>query len=132
MAVGTYLRFVLLLCVIGAALFAIGYGPTRKMSGPYAASAMLTGGGLSFLASVVGSIPLVLMGAKGALVGSTGALTSMLLRLFLVLGGCLGIVVVDPSHLNATLIWVGLSYLGFLCADVFLALSGIDQNQGLV
>ncbi|MEE8368873.1 MAG: hypothetical protein V3S30_11225 [Thermoanaerobaculia bacterium] len=130
MAVGPYLRFVLLLCVIGLAMFAIGYLPTRKMIGPKAVSAILTGGGLSFFASMIGSVPVALMSAQGAQAGSTGALTSMLLRLFLVLGGSLGIAIVAPAHLNAILIWVGLSYLGFLFADVFFALSGIDQHQG--
>ena len=130
MAVGSYLRFVLLLCVIGLALFAIGYLPTRKMIGPNAVSAMLTGGGLSFLASIVGSVPVALMGSSGAQAGSTGALTSMLLRLFLVLGGSLGIAIVGPAQLNAILVWVGLSYLAFLFADVSFALSGIANHQG--
>ena len=130
MTVGTYLRFVLLLCVISIAMFAVGYLPTRKMIGSNAMSAMLTGGGLSFFASIVGSVPVVLMGAKGAQAGAAGALTSMLLRLFLVLGGSLGLALVGPAQLNAILIWVGLSYLGFLFADVFLALSGLNNHQG--
>ena len=130
MTVGTYLRFVLLLCVIGISMLAVGYLPTRKMIGPSAMSVMLIGGGLSFIASVTGSVPVVLIGAKGPFAGATGALTSMLLRLFLVLGGCLCIVQLVPDQKNAILIWVGISYIGFLFADVFLALRGIDEHQG--
>jgi hypothetical protein len=54
----------------------------------------------------------------------------MMLRLFLVLGGSLVIAIIGPGQLNAILVWVGISYLGFLCADVLLALSGIDHRQG--
>jgi hypothetical protein len=100
------------------------------MIGAEAMSAMLTGGGLSFIASIIGSIPLVLMGSKGVFSASTGAYTSMMLRLFLVLGGSLVIAIIGPGQLNAILVWVGISYLGFLCADVLLALSGIDHRQG--
>ena len=119
----TYLQFALVLGGVAAILVLIGYGPTRALGGERAIRAMFLGCGLSLLASALGAIPQAL--AKGRTAAEAGNLFLMSLgvRMGVALLGALTIVLTTSTPQRPFLLWVAISYLIFLAADIPLLLT---------
>ncbi len=104
-----------------ACVSAAGYVPTVRFGGDGAVVGLLAGCGVSLFGSWVGSIPvfLALRAGRGAV---EAALGSMALRFVLVGGGAVAIALAEVVPKEPFLIWVAISYVVLLVADVMLAL----------
>ncbi len=78
-----YGKFLVLALGILALLLAVGYLPTRRLGGEAALSAMLAAAGISLLASLAGTVPIVL--ARGLHQPVSAVMGSMAIRLAVVL-----------------------------------------------
>ena len=122
-AVQLYLRLVALLLITGGALALIGWRPTGRFLGGTAGQySMLAGCGVSFLASLIGALPVVRSGQGHSAQSITVFMGSMLLRLtaagiFTVVAALQGV-----FELRPLILWVGISYLAFLPADLYISL----------
>ena len=127
-AAGTFVRFLLLALAVVIFLMAVGFVPTRRLSGDEGLVAMAVGCGISLVASVFGAIPLVL--SQGQAEGGkedpgqrlTAILMSMAVRFFVVLLMGVAAVLSDMFPKAPLLIWLGVSYLALLLADTAFAL----------
>lgn len=108
-----YWFFIGLLALAGLGLFALGWVPTRRLGGPGATAAQLSGIALGVVAGSLSCLPAALLGSKpqAAVVSALGAIG--LRFLVTVLGGAsiflLGLLPAKPL-----LVWIGISYLAFL------------------
>lgn len=117
----SYAQFVLLLTAVGAALVGIGWWIAPKFGGPKAVSAMVWGCGLSWIASIVGSLPQVFVrtveeSPSIAMLGSTT------IRMGVTLAGILVIALGTEISKPEFLLWAAASYGVFLVVDVLFAL----------
>jgi len=118
----SYLKFLLLLTGVAAALIGIGWIVTSKIGGSEAAVAgMFWGCGLSWIASVVGGLPQIFIrqpeDGPGILVlGSTA------IRMGVTLAGVLIVALGTEISTPSFLLWVALSYVVFLIVDVAFVL----------
>lgn len=116
-------RFVGLALGAAVAVALIGYLPTRRLGGEGASAAMLLGCAVSFSASVVGMLPLLLappdLAAPDRTVRSLG---SMVLRLgvLVMLGAAAALAGIVP--LRPLILWIALSHLALLGVDTLYAL----------
>ena len=126
-----YPRFLAEALAILAVLAAVGYLPTLKLGGESAIPAMLAGCGLSLVASLVGTVPLVTArdpGPERLIPMFLGAL-ALRLTAAIVLGvaaALSGLFAVAPL-----LVWMLVSHLGLLVADTRFALSFSRQPDTL-
>lgn len=117
----SYAHFVLLLVIIAALLMGPGYLVSRRLGGIEAIIAMFWGCGLSFLASAIGGLPL-LIGRRSARETGVLQLSSLAIRMGVTLFGVLAIVLGTDVSRRPFLLWVAFSYLIFLVADVAFVL----------
>ena len=127
-----YLRF--LAWVAGAAVLIalVGALPTRRLGGEEAIPAMLAGCAIGALASAAGGIPVALRrGAADPAARLAAMLTSMMLRLAVVIA--LGAVAVLSDGLERTplLLWIAISYVALLGVDVRYALRGQETGKNV-
>ena len=113
----SYAKFLLLLLGLTSLLMVLGLAATRRLGGAEAVTAMFWGCGLSLLASAVGGLPQVLGGRS---LQKSGALDlgSLALRMGITLLGLLAILLSTDISRRAFLLWVAISYLVLLIADV--------------
>ncbi len=118
----SFLKFLLLLTGVAAALIGIGWIVTPKIGGSEAAVVgMFWGCGLSWIASVVGGLPQIFIrkpeDGPGILVlGSTA------IRMGVTLAGVLIVALGTRISTPSFLLWVALSYVVFLVVDVLFVL----------
>lgn len=117
-----YLRLATLLLVTGGALVLLGWLPTRRLGGTAGLHSMLAGCGVSFLASMIGALPVIRSEEGYSAQTITIFMGSMLLRLaaaalFTFVAAIQGI-----FDLQALVLWVGISYLAFLPVDLYISL----------
>lgn len=105
--------------LIALALVAVGFVPTMRNAGGQGVSAMLAGCAVSLIGSWAGAIPLVFSGGGGAAHGANLALASMAVRIFIVAILATAVALTREFALAPLLIWVGISYMGFLIADTW-------------
>ena len=115
-----YIGFLTLLALIATGLVLVGYLATGDADGGAARQAMLAGCALSLLASIVGSLAIVTARSRG--VGPANVLGSLALRLLTVLPVAAVAAILGWVEPRSFLIWVGISYLAYLFADVRYAL----------
>lgn len=113
----SYAQFVLLLVIIAALLTGPGYFVSRRLGGEGGIIAMFWGCGLSFLASAVGGLPLLIGGRSPRETGVL-QLSSLAIRMGVTLLGVLAIVLGTEVSRKPFLLWVAFSYLIFLIVDV--------------
>lgn len=113
----SYAQFVLLLVIIAALLMGPGYFVSRRLGGADGIIAMFWGCGLSFLASAVGGLPL-LIGSRSPRETGVLQLSSLAIRMGVTLLGVLAIVLGTEVSRKPFLLWVAFSYLIFLIVDV--------------
>lgn len=118
----SYAWFVLVLLGIAAGLMAIGMPVTRRLGGGGAVVGMLWGCGLSVLASAAGALPQLVGGGTPQQVG-TLHLSSLAIRMGVTLFGVLAIVLATAVPRQPFLLWVAISYLVLLIADVYFVLT---------
>ncbi len=122
-AIRTLPRFLGLLGAIGAILLLAGYPPTRNLGGDGAVQAMVAACVVSGLGSVIGALPVALAGRQQNGSSAWLPLISLGVRLLVVLAGTLAVVLGTGVARRPFLLWVGISYLGFLIADVAYGLA---------
>ncbi len=118
-----YPRFLAEAFAILVALVAVGYLPTLNLGGESAIPAMLAGCGLSLVASLVGTVPLVTPrdpGPERLIPMFLGALALRLTAAIVLAAAAAlsGLFAVAPL-----LVWMLISHLGLLVADTRFALS---------
>lgn len=118
----SYAKFLLLLLGLTSLMVVLGFVATRRVGGAEAVTAMFWGCGLSLLASAVGGLPQVLSGRS---LQNAGALSlgSLALRMGITLLGLLAILLSTDISRRAFLLWVAISYLVLLIADVAFLLA---------
>jgi hypothetical protein len=117
-----YLRLATLLLVAGGALVLLGWLPTRRLGGTAGLQAMLAGCGVSYLASLIGALPVIRSERRHSAEDIATFMGSMLLRMtsaavLTVVAALQGIFELKPL-----ILWVGISYLAFLPVDLYLSL----------
>ena len=122
----TFQRFALLAAGIVAALWVLGYLPTRRY-GEAAVVAMFVAGLLSLVASLVGTLPFVLMRGRPAVDKVSAALGAIALRLAVVLTLAMAVILSGLVAKKALLIWVVVSHFGLLIADTIFALAEFKE-----
>lgn len=119
----SYAKFLLLLFALTLLLLALGIAATRKLGGDEAVTAMFWGCGLSLLASAFGGLPQVLSNRWPQANAGNLVLGSLTMRLGITLLGILAILLSTEIARPAFLLWVVISYLTLLIADVSFLLA---------
>lgn len=115
------LHLLALAVLLTAVMVAVGYVPTRRLGGPGAVSAMLAGCGISLVASVVGSVPIVLASRGPGQRMPPAVMLSTALRFLVVLILALSAALSGWFERAPLLVWVGISYVLLLVADTIYA-----------
>jgi hypothetical protein len=115
------LKLLALGLVIVGVIVALGYLPTKRMGGPGAVTAMLAGCAISFVASIVGSIPIVAASRGPKRQMPTAVMLSTALRFLVVLVLALSAALSGWFERAPLLIWVAISYILLLAADTVFA-----------
>lgn len=124
------LRFLVSSTAVTLGLILVGYLPSRHWAGPEAVTAMIAGCAISYLASVVGALPLLLLGPAPVERRTHRAMAGMGLRMAFAL--MLGTVVATNEVLEKApfLISLALSYLVLLVTDTRFSISRLHSPQG--
>lgn len=117
----SYVRLLLVLVGLALLLMVPGYAVTRKLGGAEAVTGMLWGCGLTFFAAAVGALPQALLSRPPQETGIL-ALGSLAIRMGITLFGALAILLVAEVPRSAFLLWVAVSYMVFLVADIIFVL----------
>ncbi len=122
---GRFLGFAVL---VTAALVALGYGLTRRLAGEEAVGAMLAGCAVGFVASLVGTIPVLLARNDPHVAAWSAAMVAMVTRLgvAIVLGVALafgGVFAAKPL-----LLWVVISHGALLVPDTLLSIKVLARR----
>lgn len=122
-----YLRFVAAALAAAGLLVLIGYWPTQRLAGSDALGAMFAGCAVSFLASVVGGLPLCFR-REGSIPIFT-AFVSMGLRLLAVV--VLGTVAALSGFfpLRPLLLWLAIAYVALLAVDTVYAVGKTQPSE---
>lgn len=99
-----------------------GFAISRKLGGEEAVAGMFWGCGLCLVAAAAGGLPQIASGGS-AQQGGTLMLSSLAIRMGLTLFGALAIVLTSEVSRTAFLLWVAVSYMVFLIADVVFVLT---------
>lgn len=127
-----YLSFLGLAGGILAALVAAGYYPTRQLGGEEAIAGMAAGCAVSLVASIISSLPVLLLRRLDAARALSLALGIIALRLVVALS--LAVALVLSGHFAAAplLIWLAIAHAGLLVADTRLTLWVVTRGRQLV
>jgi hypothetical protein len=123
-----YLRLATLLLATAGVLVLIGWRPTSSLGGIAAVHSMLAGCGVSFLASLIGALPVIGSGRGHSAQSITTLMGSMLLRVTAAAALTVVTALQGIFELKPLVLWVGISYLVFLPADVYIALRAKRAN----
>jgi len=126
----TFPRFLALALGILVVLWALGFPATRRLGGEAALPAMFVAGSSAFVASLVGTLPLLLKRGTAQVDKVPAVLASMALRLLVVVvlataAALSGLVARKPLW-----IWVAVSHAGLLVADTLFARSEMAEGSG--
>ena len=117
----SYVRLLLVLVGLALLLMVPGYVVTRKLGGAEAVVGMLWGCGLTFFAAAVGALPQALLSRPPQETGIL-ALGSLAIRMGVTLFGALAVLLATEVPRSAFLLWVAVSYMVFLVADIIFVL----------
>ncbi len=120
---GGYPGFLAALAGIGALLVAAGWMPTHRLAGESGIVAMLAANLLTLAASAISGLPLAVARRAGGGAGASGFLKALGIRFAVVVVGAAAAVAKGLVEAPAFLVWVAISYLAYLVADVRYALS---------
>lgn len=119
----SYPKFLLLLFALTLLLLVLGIASTRRLGGEEAVTAMYWGCGLSFVASAMSGLPQVMRNRWPQANAGNLVLGSLAIRLGTTLLGILAILLSTEISKPAFLLWVVISYLILLIADVSFLLA---------
>lgn len=114
-------RFAALAFGILALLWAVGGYPTWRLGGSAALPAMMVGGLLAYVASLVGVVPLLVKRGRAPVEKIPAALGAMALRVAVVVVLAVAVVLLSGLDKNPLLLWVAISHFGLLVADTLFA-----------
>lgn len=117
----SYVRLLLVLVGLALLLMVPGFFVTRKLGGAEAVGGMFWGCGLTFFAAAVGALPQVLL-SRPPQETATLALGSLAIRMGITLFGALAVLLATEVPRSSFLLWVAVSYMVFLVADIFFIL----------
>lgn len=122
---GQFLGFAL---VVAALLLALGFLPTRRLGGEAALPAMFVGCAVGVVASLVGTIPVLLARNRPHVEAWTAAMVAMGVRLgiAIVLGVGLALSGIWPP--KPLLVWVVLSHGGLMVPDTLLGIKVLARQ----
>ncbi len=111
-----------ILAPTGAVLLAlaVGFLPTRSLAGREGILAMAVGGGLSVLATILGSLPVVWAAIRSPQHLPALGLGASLFRVVALAVLAVPITILAELPVRPLLIWVGISYLVGLFAEVIV------------
>ncbi len=118
-----YGRFLAYSAATVAALVAVGYLPTRNLGSEAAIPAMLAGCGLALVASLAGTVPLVLARGRRPQEAMPALLGSLALRLIVAIGLAVAAALSGLFAVVPLLVWLLLAHLALLAVDTHYALS---------
>lgn len=116
-----YLGFLARALAVIAGLLVLGYVPTVRLAGDGAVPAMLAGCGLSLVASLAGTVPIVLARQRTALEAMPSVIGSITLRIALVLALATAAALSGWFVNKPLLLWVAISHVGLLVVDTHFA-----------
>jgi hypothetical protein len=119
----SYGRFVALAVLLVCVLWALGWIPTERLAGERGPAAMIAGGLLGLLASLLGTLPMALIRGRRPVDAVPAVLGSVALRLALVLFLVLGVAVSGIFATTPLLLWAVISHMGLLVVDTLFARS---------
>ncbi len=130
-----YLWFTIRTVACAAILAALGYVPTTRIVGGEGIDSMLAACGICLAGSLIGAIPMALAKSRQLPARTAGqtvltaVLSSMALRLLVVV--VLGVVVAlgEWFHRPSLLVWLGISYCGLLVPDTHFALAVLRGSE---
>ena len=117
----SYVQLLLLLLGLAVLLIVPGYVVTGKLGGAEGVVGMLWGCGLTFFAAAVGALPQFVLSRSPQEAG-TLALGSLAIRMGITLFGALAVLLTTDIPRSAFLLWVAVSYMVFLVADIVFVL----------
>jgi hypothetical protein len=117
-----YLRLATLLLATAGILVVLGWRPTSSLGGIAAIRSMLAGCGVSFLASLIGAVPVIRSERGYSAHSITTLMGSMLLRITAAAALTVVAALQGLFESKPLILWVGISYLAFLPADLYIAL----------
>ena len=121
-AIRRFLGFVCLLLVISSVLVLLGWPPTRRWAGSDGVRAMLAGASVSWIASVIGGLPVLIAGLRGRTTQVQQIIGSLAIRFLLVLLGTFYVLLSGLAAKTPFIVWIGISYLLLLPIDVWYVL----------
>lgn len=121
-------RFFLWVAGITGLLLLLGYVPTRHLGGPQAVPAMIAGCVASAVAAILGALPVTLGRGRGANALPL-VLASMAVRFGAVLVLALALALSGRFERAPLLLWVAVSYLALLGAEVPYTIAATDQHR---
>ena len=112
-----------------AALFVIGWIPTRRALGSEGLLAMSVALGVTFLASALGALPIALGRDRSPTARHLRVMSAMALRMFITLTVFLGLALSGMVALKPLAVWTGLSYLALLGVETTLAVRFVSRRE---
>ena len=119
----SYSRFLAEGAIVAAALLVVGYLPTVRLGGQAAVPPMIVGCAVSTVASMMGALPIWLARHKTPQETLPATLGSIVLRLAAVVLLAVVVSVAGWVDVKPMLLWVAISYFGWLVVDVRYAKS---------
>jgi hypothetical protein len=108
---------------------ALGFAPTRSVGGDQAVLAMFVACGLSAIAAIAGSLPVALAAKRAPDKVPAAALGATMLRLSVLVVLAVPVAFLVELNLRALLVWVGISYLAALAAEVVALLPLVRRTE---
>lgn len=119
----SYGRFASLAVVAVLGSWLLGWLPTKQLAGDGGVLAMFAGGGLSLMASLLGTLPVALVRDRKSVEATLAVLKSIALRLALVLSTALVVALTGPFAPTPLLLWVVICHLVLLVVDTWYSCS---------
>lgn len=121
-AAGRYARFLSLAAAIVVVLCAIGFVPTRRLSGDAGVIAMAAGCGIALVSAALAGGLLTAVGAETPEARMRRAFLAMVVRLAVVVAFGLAAALSGAVARQPLLFWIGTAYVALLPLEVRLAI----------
>lgn len=121
-------QFLGLVLIVAAALLTVGWVPTRNVAGDEALKAMVAGCAIAAVASLVGTLPVILARNKPHLDAWTAALVAMGVRLAVIVALGAAVALSGTVPARPLLLWLVLSHAGFLVPDTLLSIQVLARQ----
>lgn len=124
-----FLQFLLLAGAVVVLLLAVGFVPTRRLAGQAGLSAMLAGCLVSLVASLVGTVPVLLARRRSHVEMVPAALAATATRLGVVVTLAAAVALSGVVASKPLLLWVVISHAGLLIPDTLLSIKVLSKRE---